>query len=300
MLNYTYRRRDVLTLAHELGHGVHAALGGQQGVFHMATPLTLAETASVFGETIVFGRLLEQRRDAGVAAVAAGRVDRGLDRDRLPPGRDEPLRAPRPHRRAARAASSSLDRIGELWAQSQEELLGDAVEVTEGYRTWWSYVPHFISVAGLRLRVRLRAAARAGGLRPLRGGGRGVRARLPRAARAPAARKSPEELGEIVGVDLADPGFWDNGPRPRRAQARRGRAGRAGRRPAVASRRRVTAEASSGSAPARDASMPRRAARTSSSTARRDSSTACASSMPGVPTITAGMPRAQNRRMSAP
>ena len=60
MLNWTSRRRDVLTLAHELGHGVHASLGGQQGIYHFATPLTLAETASVFGETIVFGRLLEQ------------------------------------------------------------------------------------------------------------------------------------------------------------------------------------------------------------------------------------------------
>ena len=68
LLNYTYTRRDVLTLAHELGHGVHAALGARQGVFHMATPLTLAETACVFGETLVFGRLLEQAADAGVAA----------------------------------------------------------------------------------------------------------------------------------------------------------------------------------------------------------------------------------------
>ena len=57
MLNYTSRRRDVLTLAHELGHGVHFALAAKQGVFHQGTPLTLAETASVFGETIVFGRL---------------------------------------------------------------------------------------------------------------------------------------------------------------------------------------------------------------------------------------------------
>ena len=60
LLNYTYTRRDVLTLAHELGHGVHAALGARQGIFHMATPLTMAETASVFGETLVFGRLLDQ------------------------------------------------------------------------------------------------------------------------------------------------------------------------------------------------------------------------------------------------
>src|SRR5258708_40214721 len=60
LLNYTSRRRDVLTLAHELGHGVHFALAARQGIFHQSTPLTLAETASVFGETIVFGRLLEE------------------------------------------------------------------------------------------------------------------------------------------------------------------------------------------------------------------------------------------------
>src|SRR5215210_2334475 len=64
LLNYTSRRRDVLTLAHELGHGVHAALARHQGVFHFATPLTLAETASVFGETIVFGRLLDEAPSA--------------------------------------------------------------------------------------------------------------------------------------------------------------------------------------------------------------------------------------------
>ena len=76
LLNYTYKRRDVLTLAHELGHGVHAALGARQGVFHMATPLTLAETASVFGETIVFGRLLEQAATPeSRLALLAERID---------------------------------------------------------------------------------------------------------------------------------------------------------------------------------------------------------------------------------
>ena len=62
MLNFTAHRRDVLTMAHELGHGLHAALAQPQGIFHQRTPLTLAETASVFGETLVFGRLLERRR----------------------------------------------------------------------------------------------------------------------------------------------------------------------------------------------------------------------------------------------
>ena len=114
------------------------------------------------------------------------------------------------HTERRESGELALDRFGELWAQSQEELLGDAVEVTEGYRSWWSYVPHFISVAGLRLRLRLRPAARAGGLRPLRGGGRVVRPRLPRAAER-RRLEVPEELGEIVGIDLADPGFWDSG-----------------------------------------------------------------------------------------
>ena len=82
MLNYTSRRRDVLTLAHELGHGVHAALARPRGIFEQHTPLTLAETASVFGETLVFGRLLDAGRDAGVAARAAGRV---RSRARSPP-----------------------------------------------------------------------------------------------------------------------------------------------------------------------------------------------------------------------
>ena len=100
LLNYTSRRRDVLTLAHELGHGVHASLARPRGILEQHTPLTLAETASVFGEDARVPPAAGPGRDAGVAARAAGRVDRGLDRDRLPPDRDEPLRGPRPHRPA--------------------------------------------------------------------------------------------------------------------------------------------------------------------------------------------------------
>ena len=142
------RRRDVLTLAHELGHGVHASLARQHGIFQQHTPLTLAETASVFGETLVFGRLLDAGRDAGLAARAAGRDHRGLDRHRVPADRDEPVRGPRPHRapRGGRAVGRAHRR--RCGRQSQEELLGDAVEVTDGYRRWWSYVPHFIGTPG--------------------------------------------------------------------------------------------------------------------------------------------------------
>ena len=147
MLNYTARRRDVLTLAHELGHGVHASLARPQGVFHFATPLTMAETASVFGETIVFGRLLAQAptpesRLSLLAESIEGSIATVFRQVAM--NRFEDLA----HTTRRADGELSLDRINGLWAQSQEELLGDAVEITDGYRTWWSYVPHFINTPG--------------------------------------------------------------------------------------------------------------------------------------------------------
>jgi oligoendopeptidase F len=209
LLNYTSRRRDVLTLAHELGHGVHAALARQQGVFHFATPLTLAETASVFGETLVFGRLLEE---APTPASRLGLLAESIEGSiatvfrQVAMNRFEHLA----HTSRREQGELSLERIGDLWAESQEELLGDAVEVTEGYRSWWSYVPHFINTPGyvyayaygqlLALAVYGRYEEEGEGFAPdylrlLSAGGS-----LP-----------PEELGAIVGIDLADPGFWDRG-----------------------------------------------------------------------------------------
>jgi oligoendopeptidase F len=209
MLNYTARRRDVLTLAHELGHGVHAALGGSQGIFHMSTPLTLAETASVFGEEIVFGRLLDQaatpesRLDLLAAALedSIATVFRQVAMNRF-----EHL----VHTERRTEGELAVERFNELWAESQAEMLGDAVEITEGYRSWWSYVPHFMATPGyvyayaygqlLALSVYARYEAEGDAFVPayldlLRAGG----------------SRPPEELAQIVGIDLTDPGFWDAG-----------------------------------------------------------------------------------------
>ncbi len=209
MLNWTSRRRDVLTLAHELGHGVHAALGGRQGIYHMATPLTLAETASVFGESIVFGRLVEQAETPesrlsllaesieGSIATVFRQIAMNQFEDRI-------------HTERREQGELALDRIGDLWAQSQEELLGDAVEVTEGYRSWWSYVHHFVSVPGYVYAYaygQLLALAVYG--RYQEEGESFVPAYIDLLSAG--GSKSPEELGEIVGIDLADPGFWDSG-----------------------------------------------------------------------------------------
>ena len=209
LLNYTYRRRDVMTLAHELGHGVHAALGGRQGVFHMSTPLTLAETASVFGEQIVFGRLLEQAGtpDSRLALLtetvdgAVATVFRQIAMNRF-----EHL----VHTERREAGELSVDRFGELWIESQSELLGDAIDLTDGYRSWWSYIPHFIGAPGYVY------AYAYGQLLALAVYGRYEEegdAFVPAYLELLSAGGSmpPEELGRIVGVDLADPGFWDLG-----------------------------------------------------------------------------------------
>ncbi len=209
MLNYTYLRRDVLTLAHELGHGVHAALGAGQGVFHMATPLTLAETASVFGETLVFGRLLEasptpESRLSLLAESIEGSIATVFRQVAM--NRFEDL----VHTTRRDEGELSVDRFGSLWAQSQEELLGDAVEVTEGYHTWWSYVPHFVATPGYVYAYaygQLLALAVYG--RYEEEGQAFVSSYLDLLSAG--GSRSPEELGQIVGVDLADPGFWDKG-----------------------------------------------------------------------------------------
>jgi oligoendopeptidase F len=209
LLNYTSRRRDVLTLAHELGHGVHFALAARQGVFHQGTPLTLAETASVFGETIVFGRLLAQdSTPASRLALLAENLEDTIATvfRQVAMNRFEDLA----HTARREQGELSVARIGELWAESQEELLGDSVQITEGYRSWWSYIPHFINTPGyvyayaygqlLALAVYERYEERGAEF-------------VPRYLELLAAggSRSPEELGRIVDVDLADPGFWDAG-----------------------------------------------------------------------------------------
>jgi oligoendopeptidase F len=209
LLNYTARRRDVLTLAHELGHGVHFALAARQGIFHQHTPLTLAETASVFGETIVFGRLLEEDSSpASRLALLAENLEDTIATvfRQVAMNHFEDL----VHTARRGEGELSVERIGELWAESQSEMLGDSVELTDGYRTWWSYIPHFIGSPGyvyayaygqlLALSVYQRYEQTGAALVPrylelLSAGG----------------SRSPQELGAIVGVDLADHGFWEAG-----------------------------------------------------------------------------------------
>src|SRR4051812_8190905 len=209
MVNYTSRRRDVLTLAHELGHGVHFALAARQGVFRQDTPLTLAETASVFGETIVFGRLLGEDSDpASRLALLAENLEDSIATvfRQVAMNRFEDL----VHTERREQGELSVERLGELWIESQAEMVGDSVELTDGYRSWWSYIPHFIGSPGyvyayaygqlLALSVYERYEQEGAALVPsylemLAAGG----------------SRPPEAIAAIVGIDLADPGFWSAG-----------------------------------------------------------------------------------------
>lgn len=209
MLNWTGRRRDVLTLAHEMGHGLHAYLSREQGIFHQSTPLTLAETASVFGETVTFGRLLEATTDPRERlALLAESIEGAIATVFRQTAMNRFENAVHVARREQ--GELSVDTFGQHWLETQGEMLGDAVELSPGYATWWSYIPHFIGTPGyvyayaygqlLALSVYARYETEGHDfvsryMDLLSSGGS-----LP-----------PEELGLIVGVDLSDPGFWDGG-----------------------------------------------------------------------------------------
>jgi oligoendopeptidase F len=208
-LNYTSRRRDVLTLAHELGHGLHAYLARDQGVYHQTTPLTLAETASVFGETVTFGRLLEETTDpAERLALLAENIEGAIATVFRQTAMNRFEDAAHTARRTE--GELSVERIGELWAASQEAMLGDAVEVTEGYRSWWSYVPHFIGTPGYVYAYAYGQLLALSVFKQYEEQGSDF---VPRYLHLLSAGGSmaPEELGRIVGCDLADPSFWDGG-----------------------------------------------------------------------------------------
>ncbi len=209
MLNYTARRRDVLTMAHELGHGVHAALGASQGIFHHSTPLTMAETASVFGEQIVFGRLLAE---SGSAESRLALLGEAMDASIATVFRQTAMNRFEElvHTRRREDGELAPDTFCELWLESQRELLGDSVELSEGYRGWWSYIPHFIASPGYVYAYSYGQLLALSVYRRYEEEGESFVPRYLELLSAGGSRP-PEELAAIAGLDLADPGFWDAG-----------------------------------------------------------------------------------------
>ncbi len=209
MVNYTGNMRDVSTVAHELGHGVHQVLAAKQGFYNSDTPLVLAETASVFAELLVFKAQVgliadKQARRAFVCQklesifatvfrqVAMNRFEHGLHTGRREQG------------------ELSAQQISDLWMGTQRPMFGDSVTLREDYALWWTYIPHFLSTPGyvysyafgelMVLALYARYLQEGEGfvgkyLQLLSAGGNG----------------SPEELVRPFGIDLRDPGFWRGG-----------------------------------------------------------------------------------------
>ena len=210
LLNYQGKLRDVMTLAHELGHGVHQVLAAPQGQLLCDTPLTLAETASVFGEMLTFQALLKRESDSEERKVLlAGKVEDMLNTVVRQIAMHEYER--RLHD-ARRAGELTPEKISEIWLATQREALGEGVDLPDGtgYAVYWAYIPHFIHVPfyvyayafGDCLVNSLYAAyqqAEAGFaekyLDMLRAGG----------------TKRHKELLAPFGLDAADPAFWSKG-----------------------------------------------------------------------------------------
>ncbi|MBA3041403.1 MAG: M3 family oligoendopeptidase [Alphaproteobacteria bacterium] len=142
LLNYLGKPRDVMTLAHELGHGVHQVLAGAQGPLMCQTPLTLAETASVFGEMLTFRTLLDRTVDKRERkAMLAQKVE---DMINTVVRQIAFYEFERKVHTARKEGELTAEKIGELWLSVQSESLGPAIRISEGYETWWAYIPHFI------------------------------------------------------------------------------------------------------------------------------------------------------------
>ncbi len=206
LVNYTGTVRDVMTVAHELGHGIHQYLARKQGFLNADTPLTTAETASVFGEMLTFERLMREETDPrGQLALLCGKIEdtcatvfRQIAMHRFEAAI---------HQARREEGELSRDRLAEFWMRTQEEQFADSIALTPGYRWWWSYIPHFIGSPGyvyayafgelltfaLIRKYRRDGAAFVSGYREMLGLG---------------GARSPAEVVGLTGVRLEDPQIW--------------------------------------------------------------------------------------------
>jgi oligoendopeptidase F len=142
-VNYDGKMRDVMTVAHELGHGIHQYLSRKQGYFQADTPLTTAETASVFAEMLVFHKLIETQDNERIKlALMCGKLEdifATVFRQVVLTNFEEKL-----HTSRRELGELPRDKINEIWMETNKAMYGKSVELTDSYKTWWMYIPHFI------------------------------------------------------------------------------------------------------------------------------------------------------------
>ena len=209
-LNYLGSARDVTTLAHELGHGIHMALSGRKhGLFALYTPLTTAEMASTFAEMLVFQDLMAAESDREVRlSMLVGKIEdtfatvfRQISMNRF----EDKMHG-------ARRAEGELttERLSELWLETQRDMFGDSVTITEEYGLWWSYVPHFLHTPGYVYAYSFGELLVLALYRMYEEEGESF---VPKYLELLAAGDSdyPDTLLAAIGVDINDPGFWQKG-----------------------------------------------------------------------------------------
>jgi oligoendopeptidase F len=210
LLNYRGRIGDVLTIAHELGHGLHGVLAAPRGTFDFMPAITIAETASTFGETLLIERLLANARDD---RERLGIIGRSIDNALLPVHWQIAFNRFEDAAHTARRAEGELsaEALGELYSQAMRDYYGEAVEPTAGSEHSWSTVPHFFFdtpgyVYSYAFGQLLALAAYA---RYQQIGEPFVNSYL--AMLAAGGSRDPQRLVEMIGFDLSDPGFWNLG-----------------------------------------------------------------------------------------
>src|ERR1700724_1585810 len=208
LMNYQGKPRDVMTLAHELGHGVHQVLAAKNGALMAPTPLTLAETASVFGEMLTFKRLLAQTRSAKQRqALLAGKVEDMINTVVRQIAFYTFERAVHTERKKGELTG---ERIGEIWLSVQSESLGAAIEIRPGYENFWMYIPHFIH-SPFYVYAYAFGDCLVNSLYAVYENAQSGFAERYLAMLGAGGTKHYSELLKPFGLDARDPKFWDGG-----------------------------------------------------------------------------------------
>jgi oligoendopeptidase F len=208
LMNYQGKPRDVMTLAHELGHGVHQVLAAKNGALMAPTPLTLAETASVFGEMLTFKRLLSETKSAKQRqALLAGKVEDMINtvvRQIAFYSFERALHTER------RNGELTAERIGEIWLSVQGESLGPAIDIRPGYENFWMYIPHFIH-SPFYVYAYAFGDCLVNSLYAVYENAQSGFAERYLAMLSAGGTKHYSELLKPFGLDAKDPKFWDGG-----------------------------------------------------------------------------------------
>ncbi len=209
LVNFQGTAQDVMTLAHELGHGVHQYLARDRGVLQQNTPLTTAETASIFGETLVFHDLISREKDP---KVVLSMLVREIESSFATVFRQVAMNRFEEAAHTARRSSGELTTadLSEMWLETQRAMFGTSVTLTADYGIWWSYITHFIHVPGYVYAYAFGdLLVRALYSRSLSGSTEFPSRYL--AMLAAGGSDWPSTIAGTLGVDLADPGFWAQG-----------------------------------------------------------------------------------------